>query len=313
MMLTLHDVQQAQDRIAPYLHPTLLEIAPSLGENIWLKLENTNRTHSFKVRGALNAVLSLDADSRQRGIVTASSGNHAQGVAYAAYVAGVSARILMPEHTPRRKVEGARRYGAEVVLFGKMYDETEAEGRRLERDEGLTFISAYNDPQVIAGAGTIGLEILESLPDVARIVVCVSGGGLISGIALAAKSLKPTIEIIGVNAESAPAMYNTFYQTAYPQVWETLAEALSGEIETGSITIPLAQQYVDQMVLVSEEEIAAAVRWMVDDQGWMAEGGGVVGMAAMMTGKIAADSRPTAVIVSGGNIDGDSLRRVLKL
>ncbi|MBC7871311.1 MAG: threonine/serine dehydratase, partial [Chitinophagaceae bacterium] len=285
-MITVEDIQQAKDRIARYLQPTLLEVAPGLGTNIWLKLENTNRTHSFKVRGALNAVLSLDADSRQRGIVTASSGNHAQGVAYAAYVAGVSARILMPEHTPRRKVEGARRYGAEVVLFGKTYDETEAEGRRLEREEGLTFISAYNDPKVIAGAGTIALEILESLPDVARIVVCVSGGGLISGIALAAKSLRSDIEIIGVNAESAPAMYNVFYQTAYPQVWETLAEALSGEIETGSITIPLAQQYVDQIVMVSEDDIAAAVRWMVDDQGWMAEGGGVVGVAAIMTGKI---------------------------
>ncbi|MDX1994334.1 MAG: threonine/serine dehydratase [bacterium] len=311
MMLSLEDIRRAQARIKPYVLPTLLERAPGLGERCWLKLENTNQTHSFKVRGALNAVLSLDETARSRGIVAASSGNHAQGLAHAAFTAGIPAKILMPKHTPRRKIEGAKRYGAEVVLFGKTYDEAEAEGRRLEQVEQRTFISPYNDLNVIAGAGTIGLEIVEALPTVERVIVCVSGGGLIAGVAAAVKSLKSEIEVIGVNALSSPAMYNVFYQTHYPQNYDTLAEALSGDIEEGSVTIPLAQQYVDQIVLVTEDEIAAAIRWMVDDQGWMIEGGGAVGVAALLHDKVPHDGRVTAVVVSGGNVDGNTLRRVL--
>jgi threonine dehydratase len=256
-------------------------------------------------------MLALDDDSRARGIVTASSGNHAQGVAYAAHLVGARARILMPVHTPRRKVAGVQRYGAEAVLFGDNYDATEAEGRRVERDEGLTFVSPYNDPQVVAGQGTIGLEILDELPQVERVLVPASGAGLISGVALAVKSLRPSVEVIGVNAESAPALYNLFYATSRPQVWETLAEALSGEIEAGSITLDLSRRYVDRVVCVSEQAIAQAMRWMIEEQGWVAEGGGVVGVAAFLSGVVPSDSRPTAIVISGGNVDGDTVRRVL--
>jgi threonine dehydratase len=310
-MIQAADIVRAQGRIAPYLRPTPLEAAPQLGEHIWLKLENTNRTRSFKTRGALNAMLSLDAEARAKGIVTASSGNHAQGVAYAAHVAGLSAQILMPVHTPQRKVDGVRRYGAQVVLFGANYDETEAEGRRLERIEGLTFISPYNDPQVIAGAGTVGLELLDELPDIRRVIVPASGCGLISGVGLALKAKRPDIEVVGVCAASAPALYNLMHGTRQPQVWDTLAEALSGEIETGSITIELVKQVVDQVVLVSEDAIAAAIRWLAFRQGWIVEGGGAVGVAGLLSGAIAVDQRPTAVILSGGNIDEATLRRVL--
>jgi len=310
-MVQLADIALARYRLSPYLAPTPLEAAPALGENVWLKLENTNRTHSFKVRGALNALLALDEAARARGIVTASSGNHAQGLAYAAHQVGARAKILMPLHTPKRKVAGVQRYGAEAMLFGANYDETELEGRRIERDDGLTFVSPYNDPFVVAGNGTVGLEIMDELPQVERALVPVSGGGLISGTAIALKSLKPAIEVIGVNAESAPALYNLFYQTTYPQVWDTLAEALSGEIEAGSITIELSQRYVDRVVLVSEQTIAEAMRWMAGEQGWIAEGGGAVGIAALRSGVVPADGRPTAVVVSGGNVDMETLRRVL--
>ena len=310
-MVTLDDIQLAQARLKPYLHPTPLEPAPELGEDVWLKLENANLTHSFKIRGAINAVLSLDESARTRGLVAASSGNHAQGLAYAAFRTGATAKIYMPAHTPQRKVKGVRKYGAEPILFGDNYDQAEAEARRVEREEGLTFISPYNDARVVAGAGTIGLEIAEQLPDVERVVVCVSGGGLISGVALAVKSLKPEVEVIGVNAQSAPSMYNLFYKTDLPEVWETYAEALSGDIEAGSITRELSLQYVDKIVLVSETQIADAMRWMVDSQGWLVEGGGAVGVAAMLGGVIADDGRKTAVVVSGGNVDGDLLRRVL--
>lgn len=311
-MVQLADIALARYRIARYLPPTPLESAPELGENTWLKLENANRTHSFKVRGALNAMLALDEAARARGIVTASSGNHAQGVAYAAHLVGARARILMPVHTPRRKVAGVERYGAEAVLFGDNYDATEAEGRRVERDEGLTFVSPYNDPQVVAGQGTIGLEILDELPQVERVIVPAGGAGLISGVAIAVKALRPSAEVIGVNAESAPALYNLFYETDQPQVWDTLAEALSGEIEVGSITRDLARRFVDRVVKVSEQAIAQAMRWMIEQQGWIAEGGGAVGVAALLSGVVPADGRPTAVVISGGNVDGDTLRKVLR-
>jgi threonine dehydratase len=310
-MVQLADIALARYRIARYLVPTPLEAAPALGQNIWLKLENANRTHSFKVRGALNALLALDDTARARGIITASSGNHAHGLAYAAHVVGARAKILMPAHTPRRKVAGVQRYGAEAVLFGDNYDQTETEGRRVEREEGLTFVSPYNDPQVISGNGTVGLEIVDELPQVERVIVPASGAGLISGVAIAVKSLRPSAEVIGVNAESAPALYNLFYHTTYPQVWDTLAEALSGEIEAGSITCDLSRQYVDRVVLVSEQAIADSMRWMIEEQGWIAEGGGAVGIAALLSSVIQADGRPTAIVISGGNVDGETVRRIL--
>ncbi len=304
------DILLARRRLSGYLAPTPLEAAPALGESIWLKLENANRTHSFKSRGALNAMLALTPSEREKGIVTASSGNHAQGVAFAAHLLGVRAKILMPAHTPRRKVEGVRRYGAEAVLFGSNYDETEAEGRRLERAEGMTFISPYNDAMVVAGAGTVGLEILDDLPSVGRVVVPASGCGLISGIGIALKSHLPSIEVIAVNTISAPALYNFFNGTHYPQIWDTLAEALSGEIESGSITLELSKQVVDRVVLVSEGAVAEAMRWMAFQAGWIVEGGGAVGVAALLSGEVLADDTPTVIVVSGGNVDEETMLKV---
>lgn len=309
-MVTLGDIIRAHHRLKPLLPYTPLEGAPDLGDNIHLKLENANRTHSFKIRGALNAVLSLDDEAREKGIIAASSGNHAQAVAYASKLTGAKAQILMPKHTPKKKVNGVKRYGGTPILFGDNYDEAEAEA--LQRAEtGGTWVSPYNDQHVVAGAGTIGVEIVEQLPDVERVVVCVSGGGLIAGVATAVKELKPTVEVIGVNAVSAPAMYNVFYDTDKPQVWDTLAEALSGEIEAGSITVPISQNYVDDIVLVTEEQIASAMRWMIETQGWIVEGGGAVGVASLLHDVLPRDGRVTAVIVSGGNVDVETLRTIL--
>jgi threonine dehydratase len=310
-MVKLADIVRAQHRIQPYLKPTPLEAAPHIGTNIWLKLENANKTHSFKIRGALNAILSLNETARAKGIVAASSGNHAQGVAYAAQLVGAKAQILMPKHTPQKKVKGVQLYGAEAVLFGDNYDETEAEALRRAREEGKTYVSPYNDPAIIAGAGTIGLEIIEALPQLERMLVCVSGGGLISGVATAIKTLCPTCTVIGVCAESAPSMYNVFKHTNLSENWDTLAEALSGGIESGSITVPLAQQTVDDIVLVSEAQIAAAMRFMLGTQGWLVEGGGAVCVAALLHDIVPRDGRVTAATVSGGNLDLDNLRRIL--
>lgn len=304
MEISLGDIVRAQHRLRPHLQPTALEAAPDLG---WLKLENSNQTHSFKIRGALNAILSLPDDERDRGIIAASSGNHAAAVAYAARLTGVSAQVLMPKTTPQKKVKNVQRYGAEAVLFGDNYDEAEAEALRRAAAGGA-WISPYNDAGVIAGAGTIGLELLEQLPDVERVVVPVSGGGLIAGIAAAVKQLNPAIEVIGVNAKSAPAMYNVFHEAAHPQVWDTLADALSGDIEAGSITVPICLRYVDDMVLVSEVQIAAAMRYMLEAAGWVVEGGGAVAVAALQHGVVPADGRTTALVVSGGNVDLAVLR-----
>ncbi len=310
-MVSAADIFAARERLAPYLKPTPFEYMPQIGPKVWLKLENANRTHSFKIRGALNAMMLLDEAARARGIVTASSGNHAQGVAYAAQLLGLPAKILMPMHTPKRKVDGVRRYGAEVVLFGANYDETELEGRRLERDEGLTFVSPYNDERVIAGAGMIGLEILDELPDVERVIVPASGCGLISGVGLAIKNHSKAIEVVGVNALSAPALYNWLYKQTLSQVWETLAEALSGEIEAGSVTFELSKQVVDRCLLVTEEQIAHAMHWLMVNAGWIVEGGGSVGVAALLSGVLPVDDRKTVVVISGGNVDEATLKKVL--
>ncbi len=309
MVVRLGDIVQAGQRIGPHLTPTPLEAAPSLGAGVWLKLENANKTHSFKIRGALNALLSLDAVERERGIIAVSSGNHAAAVACAARQTGATAQILMPKTTPQKKVENVRQYGAEAVLYGENYDEAEAEAlRRVE--SGRVWVSPYNDAKVIAGAGTIGLELLSQLPAVERVIVPVSGGGLAAGVATALKEVSGNIEVIGVNAMSAPAMYNMLRAAERPQVWDTLAEALSGDIEAGSLTLPICRRYLDDIVLVSEGQIAAAMRRMLA-QGWVVEGGGAVGVAAVMSGALPADGRATAIVVSGGNVDVSVLRAVL--
>ena len=308
-MLIIDSILAAQFKLRQHLTPTRLERAFTLGPSVWLKLENTNLTHSFKIRGALNAALSLDAGGA---LVTASSGNHAQGLAYAAHLTGATAKILMPAHTPQRKIDGVRYYGAEAITHFDNYDTAEAEALRLAREDGLTFVSPYNDPHIVAGTGTIALEILDQLPDVARVLVCVGGGGLVAGIATAIKARRPGCEVIGVCAQAAPSMYNSFYGTDHAEDWDTLAEALSGGIEPGAITVPLVKQHVDRVVLVSEVQIAEAMRWCVDVAGWLVEGGGAVGVAALLAGVVEADDRPTVVVVSGGNIAGETLRAVLR-
>ncbi len=309
-MVTLGDIIRAGHRLASHLPPSALAASPELGENIWLKLENANITASFKIRGALNAILSLSAEERSRGIIAASSGNHAVAVAYAAQLTGAEAQILMPKTTPKKKVDKVRRYGAQALLYGDNYDEAETEALRRARAGG-SWISPYNDPRVIAGAGTIGVEIARQLPDVQRVLVPVSGGGLIAGVATAVKALNPAIEVIGVNARSTPAMYNAFHDAQLPQVWETLADALSGEIEAGSITLPICRRYLDDMVLVSEEQMAAAMRFMLETQGCVVEGGGAVAVAAVMHDVVPRDGRATALVVSGGNVDLAVLRTLL--
>ncbi|MDZ4765825.1 MAG: threonine/serine dehydratase [Chloroflexota bacterium] len=309
-MIGLKDVLAAQRRIRSFLPPTPLELAPSL-EQVWLKLEIVNPTHSFKVRGALNALSALNADERARGVVTVSSGNHAQGIAWATTMQPTRAVIVMSAHAAPRKIAGVRRFGIEPLLIDGDYDDAERAARALAHDEGLTYLSPYNHPLVAAGNGTVGLEIVEALPNVRRVIIPVGGGGLIGGSAAAIKALDPTIEVIGVNAAVSPDMYNYFYGESRPLSFATLADALPGAIEPESITLELTRCYVDRIVLVDEAAIAAALRWMVAAAGWLAEGGGVVGVAALLSGALTANV-PTAVVISGANVDYAVVRGVLQ-
>lgn len=308
---TLADVQDAQERLRPLLHPSPLEMAPALGSERYLKLEPALPTHSFKIRGALNAMMLQERTAKERGVVSASSGNHAQALAYAAGRVGADVRLYMASYTTARKQEAVRRLGAAVIAEAADFDEAERQARADSEENGALFISAYNDFGVIAGAGTAGLELLAQQPDLARVVVPTSGGGLLGGIALAVKSLRPEIEVIAVNARSCPAMYNELKGADLPHIDGTLADALVGSIEDGSFTLPLARRYVDDILLVSEEEIAAAIRWLCFEGGWLAEGGAVVGLAACLSGQIADDGRPTAIVISGGNIDSEQLREII--
>ncbi len=308
--VNLADITLAQYRLKTYLSPTPLEFESGLPNSVWLKLENLNPMRSFKVRGALNAMLALTPEARGRGLVAASSGNHAQGIAYAAKLLGASAQIVMPEVAPKRKIEGVKRLGGTVILRGD-YDTMEIEAHRLEREHGWTYISPYADVKVIAGAGTIGLEMIERAPDVQRVIVPVGGGGLISGIAVALKTFKPTVQIIGVNAAVSPDMYNLFYGKDLPLSHETLADALPGAIEETSPTREIVKALVDEIVLVDEDAIQSAMRWFYETHGLIGEGGGVVGIAAMLSGVIPQSNDNTVIVVSGGNVDTDTLKRVL--
>jgi len=280
-----------------------------LGAGIWLKLENQQRTRSFKLRGAANAVAVLDDAERSRGVVTASAGNHAQGLAAAGQVFGVRVLAVMPVDTPAIKVQHTQERGAETLLFGDSYDAAEAHARRLEPELGLTFVSAYNDPAVVAGQGTIALEVLADLPTAARVLVPVGGGGLVSGVGLALKSVNPSVQVIGVQSMATPAVFNFLRGTSLPQA-PTLAEGLAGDVEAGSITLDMIRQFMDDIVLVEETEIEDAIRWMLREHGQVVEGAGAVGVAALLTGRVEMDDGPTVVIISGGNVDYETLQRL---
>jgi len=305
---TLQDIWAARARIAPFARHTPLDFSRELGA--YVKLENLQRTGSFKLRGALNRILSLADEEKQRGVVAASAGNHAQGVAFGCAQVGVSACVVMPEPTPRTKVQATQSYGVAIRLFGATYDDAEAEARRIARDSGRVFVSPYNDPLVIAGQGTIALEILQDLPDIAQIMAPVGSGGLISGVGLALKAINPAIRVIGVTSRATPAMYNHIKGQRLPQR-ATIAEGLAGEVEPGALTLDIVPQVMDDILLVEEEDIRAAIAWLVEAHHLIAEGSGAVGIAALRRWPELAAAGQTVVVVSGGNLDIEELRRII--
>jgi threonine dehydratase len=314
--LSIDDIRAAAAALAGVAHETPLDGSSTFsgitGRPVYLKLENLQKTGSFKLRGAYNKIHLLSLVEKARGVIAASAGNHAQGVAYAAHRAGIRAVIVMPETAPLSKVSATRGYGAEVVLAGNSYDEAFARAKEFEDRDGLTFVHAFNDAAVMAGQGTVGLEILRQLPGVEAVVVPVGGGGLIAGVATAIKELAPHVKVYGVQAEGADAMARSRVAGKLVSTKEatTIADGIAVK-EPGDATFEIVRNYVDDIVTIDDEAIASAILMLLERAKLVVEGAGAIGLAALLNGKIAAGG-PVACLISGGNIDVNFIARIIE-
>lgn len=307
MYVTLQQIHQAKANLAGVIIPTPLQDSRTFseltGNQIYLKTENLQKTGSFKIRGAYNKVANLTDEEKENGIVAFSAGNHGAGTAYAAQQLGISATVVMPTNPVASKKNAIMQYGAQAIEYGTTSIDMYEKALELHREEGRTMIHPFEDPYVIAGQGTIGLEILQDLPETDAVIVPVSGGGLISGVAAALKELKPTLKVIGVNTEGAMAMYTSLQHGKPTEVdkVETIADGLMAK-KPGDLTFAHTQRYVDDLVLVSEAEIANCVAFMAERAKLVVEPSGAAAMAAMLSGSVDLKGKKVVVMVSGGNI-----------
>jgi threonine dehydratase len=312
--VTLDDVEAARARLAGAIVDTDCDWSRTLSEIIgcktWLKFENLQFTASFKERGALNRLSMLTLDERKRGVIAMSAGNHAQGVAYHAQRLGIPATIFMPVNTPTVKVMNTEGHGAKVILAGETVEEAAAAARRHCEQHNLTFVHPYDDPLVIAGQGTIALEMLGAAPEIDTLIVPIGGGGLISGIGVAAKALKPDMRLIGVESALYPSMYNAIKGTHLPMRGDTLAEGIAVKAP-GRITEPMVRELVDDIVLVSEPEIEHAVSLLINIEKTVVEGAGAAPLAAAIKERANLTGRTLGLVLCGGNIDTRLLASVL--
>ena len=315
--VTLQDVRRAQSAIAHLALKTPILPARSLGQmadcELFLKAENLQRAGSFKVRGAANRIAVLSPDQKARGVIAASAGNHAQGVALAAGNLGIPCTVVMPTGASLPKVEATRGYGATVLLQGDDFDQSQRHAQRVMRENGMTFIHAFDDPAIVAGQGTIGLEILEQVEGLDTVVVPVGGGGLISGIGLAIKETAPKLKVIGVQAEAATAVVDSYKANRRLTVKgnSTVADGIAVGTP-GRITLPLVSRYVDDMVVVEEDEITQAMMLLLERGKLLVEGAGAVGLAALLGGRIQVAGKRVAVVLSGGNVDAHLIAHVVE-
>lgn len=313
-MLNLDNFYKARYTLGRIIRRTDLVQAPRLnpGADIYLKPENLQLTGSFKVRGACYKIACLTDEEKRRGVIACSAGNHAQGVALGASCNGIKSLICLPDGAPISKVEATRRYGAEICLVPGVYDDAYQRALDLREEKGYTFIHPFDDENVIAGQGTIGLEVLDQLPDVEAVIVPIGGGGLASGMAFAIKQLNPKVEVWGVQAAGAPSMYQSMvdHQILRLSSVSTIADGIAVK-QPGEITYDTCQKYLDGIVTVTEDEICAAILALIEQQKMVAEGAGAVSVAAAMFGKVPVKGRKTVCVVSGGNIDVTILNRVI--
>ena len=311
---TIDDVRTAAERIDGAVVRTPMLVSRTLSEivgaEVWLKFENLQFTAAYKERGALNKLLQLTPEERSRGVIAASAGNHAQAVAYHARRLGIPAVIVMPEPTPTVKVTQTAGHGAEVVLHGAMFDDAYVRARELAQEKGYVFVHPFDDPQIIAGAGTVALEMLEEAPDLDTIVVPIGGGGLMSGVSIASRAIKPGIELIGVEAELYPSMKCAIDGCNLPLGGDTLAEGIAVK-EPGALTSRILKDYANDVVLVPERELERAVAMLVGIEKTVVEGAGAAGLAAILSQPGRFKGRKVATILCGGNIDTHLLANVL--
>ncbi len=312
--VTIDDVRTAAQRIAGQVvrTPTLVSrtLSDMVGAEVFLKFENLQFTAAYKERGALNTLLQLDESAKETGVIAASAGNHAQGLAYHATRLGIPSTIVMPTSTPTVKVTQTEGHGANVVMFGETFDDAYAHARQLEAERGYTFVHPFDDPRIIAGQGTIALEMLEDVPDLDTLVVPIGGGGLISGISTVAKAQKRGIEIIGVEAELFPSMYNRINNAHRPCAGDTLAEGIAVK-EPGAITSRYVEANVDDILLVSERSLEESVSLLLQIEKTVVEGAGAAGLAAMLTYPERFKGKKVGTVLCGGNIDTRLLANVL--
>lgn len=314
-MVTLDKVYHASHVLKSVIRSTDLIKAPKINpeSDIYLKTENLQITGSFKVRGAYYKISQLTAEEKARGVIACSAGNHAQGVALAAQKAGIKSLICLPDGAPISKVEATKSYGAEVCMVKGVYDDAYNKALELKDEMGYTFIHPFDDEQVIAGQGTIGLEILDQLNDVDAVIVPVGGGGLISGISFAIKSLNPEIKVYGVQAEGASSMVNSVHDHQIEKLdsVKTIADGIAVK-EPGKLTFEMCEKYVDELVTVTEDEISTAILTLIEQHKLIAEGAGAVSVAAALFNKVPVKGKKVVCVVSGGNIDVTILSRVIK-
>lgn len=314
-MLTLDKIYKASHVLKEVLRPTQCLRAPLISDecDVYIKTENLQVTGSFKVRGAYYKISQLSDEEKSHGVIACSAGNHAQGVALAAQKNGIKAVICLPDGAPISKVEATRSYGAEICLVPGVYDDAYAEALRLRDEKNYTFIHPFDDENVIAGQGTIGLELMDQLPDLDAVVVPVGGGGLISGVAFALKSLKPEIKVYGVQASGAASMAESLRHDKIECLdsVSTIADGIKVK-EPGEHTFEYCRQFVDDVVTVSEDEISSAILALIEQHKLISEGAGAVAVAAVMFNKVPVRGKKVACLVSGGNIDVTILSRVIK-
>ncbi|MDE6557140.1 MAG: threonine ammonia-lyase, partial [Duncaniella sp.] len=312
--LEISDIYRAAAVLRDVARHTKLMQMPLINPevNLYIKPENMQHTGAFKLRGAYYKISQLTPEERMHGVIACSAGNHAQGVALAATHNGIKSLICLPAGAPISKIEATKRLGAEVCLVPGVYDDAYQKAVELQKEHNYTFIHPFDDPQVIAGQGTIALEILEDMPDVEAVVVPVGGGGLIGGIAFALKQLKPEVKVYGVQAQGAPSMVDSIHkgERVHLEQVATVADGIAVK-EPGHLTYELCRDYVDDIVTVSDDEIAAAILALIEQQRLVAEGAGAVSVAAVMFNKVPVKGKKTVALVSGGNIDVTNLNRVI--
>jgi threonine dehydratase len=315
--VSLATVQQARERIRPFIYNSpcrhSVELSQMTGQATFLKLDNVQRTGAFKERGALNKILTLSDEEKRRGVVAASAGNHAQAVAYHACARGIRTQIVMPLMTPLVKVAATKGFGAEVVLHGANYDEAYSYAMESCATQGMTFLHPFDDVEVINGQGSIGLELLEQVPDLEAVVVPIGGGGLISGVASAIKESNSNVRVVGVQTERLPSMLRAT-EAGHPVTIPASATVADGIAvrRAGDVTLPLVQRYVDEIVTVDEEEIANAILVLLEKEKTLAEGAGAVAIASLLQHKTSLGRQRTAALVCGGNIDVSLLAKIIE-